>query len=119
MSTQFIQQTPSMFDVPHAVAVAEPSNVRQPIIDSVFERADAAFLERYGLFLVTFGRTVVDFIAGDVTAAYERRYGKISPSQKKSLGGLYQRAIKHGTIEPTNEYRKRDQGNVAAIYRLK
>jgi len=47
MRTEFIQQTPSMFD---AVPVAVVDTSRQTVIKAAFERADAAFLERYGLF---------------------------------------------------------------------
>lgn len=108
----------SLFDTAAATVTAASSFPRKAQIDAAFERADEAFIERYGLVLVIYGKANAAFIAGDVTDYYVKNYGPISDKQKKSLGGLYQRLQRSGVIEKTGGSRMRDQGNLAAEYRL-
>jgi len=95
------------------------SNDRRKLIKQVFEKADEAFIARYTEYLMTWGGLQADFIAGEVTAFYERFNNKLSSREKKQLGGLYIALQKERVIEKTGQYRKRDQGNAAAVYRLK
>lgn len=90
---------------------------RQKQIDAAFENADADFIERYTRFIRSYAAIYDDFIAGDVTTAFEQKHFKLSPRQKKSLGGLFQRLLKSGEIVATGGYRKRDQGNPSSVYR--
>ena len=91
---------------------------RQKQINAVFEKADKATFFKYRCVLVQYGTTHADFIAGDVTESFETSVFKLDARHKKALGGLYQRLIAEGVIEKTGEYRKRDQGNMTAVYRL-
>ena len=114
----FSNQTPSLFD--HlAGRVDNYAPPRSEHIARAFEKADAVFVERYGLFLISFGMRHKDFIAGEVTAEYETKYGPITLKQKKALGKLYQTVQRTKLIEKTGGYRARNQGNASAIYRLK
>lgn len=103
----------SAFD---AVAVGHP---RQEEIERAFEKATALVLERYEAVIRTYGSVMTDFIAGDITDHYEKKWGQLSKHDKKALGGLYQRLMKRGVIVKTGEYRARNQGNASAVYRLK
>lgn len=105
--------------VPPTVHTAAFESPRQAQIDAAFEHADEEFIERYTRFARAYASIYPDFIAGEVTAAFEKKHFKLSPRQKKALGGVYQRMLKSGEIVATGGYRKRDQGNPSAIYRRK
>jgi hypothetical protein len=92
---------------------------RREIIMRIFDAADGHFISTYVRTLVDFGFSHEDFIAGDVTAVYEKRHGELSVHEQKSLGGLYMQLQRKGVIEKTGGYRARNQGNASAIYRLK
>lgn len=105
-------------------SVKEPSNrlsieARREVIMRIFATADGYFISEYVKCLVEFGLTHDDFIAGDVTDVYEKRSGKLSTHEQKSLGGLFLQLQRKGVIEKTGGYRARNQGNASAVYRLK
>ena len=111
--------TPSLFGERPVAAPAPAGHPRKAEIKRAYERVDQLFLDRYQETLEAYGSGVADFIAGDVTEVYEKRYKALSTSQKKALGGLYQRLMQQKRIEKTGEYRARNQGNASAVYRLK
>jgi len=110
---------PSMFTNLPASVVVTSSHPREAEIQRAMERASELVLERYEAVLRSLGSVLVDFIAGDVTERYEAKYGPLAAHDKKALGGLFQRLMRSGVIEKTGEYRARNQGNAAAVYRLK
>lgn len=99
----------------------DPPPVRDTkrIIAQVFERADAKFLATHTDVLIEYGHRHTDWIAGEITAAHEAKYGKLGLRAKKQLGGLYQQLQKDGVIERTGEYRQRSNHNMTAAYRLR
>jgi hypothetical protein len=114
---------PSLFggavpDLTHQEPPKSPPS-RQDIIERTYAKAEADFLERYRKHLLAFGDGLADFTACDVTTSFESLYGKLSKIEGKQLGGLYRRLQFDGTIEKTGQFRERNQGNVAAVYRLK
>lgn len=88
-------------------------------IKAAFAKCDASFLALYEAFLFWHGATHTDFIANEVTTAFEQKHYKLSPSQKKALGGMYQGLLRREKIEKVNGSRERDQGNLSQIYRMK
>lgn len=99
--------------------VGSLGNPRQEKIDRARERVDPLFVERYRRFLLLFSQDHADFIAGEVTAEFEKQFKPLDASEKKALGGLYQQLQREGSIETTGSYRKRNQGNPSAVYRRK
>jgi hypothetical protein len=92
---------------------------RREIIMRVFDTAGGHFISSYVKCLVEYGLTHQDFIAGDVTALFEKRNGLLTIHEAKSLGGLFMQLQRKGVIEKTGTFRSRNQGSPAAVYRLK
>lgn len=101
-----------------ASSISDRQPSRTAIIKQAFSKIDRSFRARYEAVMLEHGRTHADFIAGEVTDVYESRHGKLTMREQKQLGGLYIEAQKRGTIVKTNGSRKRNQGNLSAIYRL-
>jgi hypothetical protein len=94
-------------------------NERQGIIERVFEEAAPEFIQMYRAFLLSYAERVEDFIANQVTSAFGEQFRPLTEKEGKQIGGLYQRLQTEGILENTGEYRKRDQGSPASVYRLK
>jgi hypothetical protein len=100
-----------------AVSVAE-SVPRKAKRERAAEKVDPAFLARYERVLVTVGRVMPTFGAWDVTAAYARRYARLTDAENKAIGWLYTDMQFRNVIEDAGTG-KRLNGNRAPIYRLK
>jgi hypothetical protein len=89
--------------VPQQQSVREPSSIdgRRELIMRVFGEADGHFISSYVKCLVEFGLTHEDFIAGEVTAVFEKRNGELSTHEAKALGGLFMQLQRKGVIEKT------------------
>jgi hypothetical protein len=113
---------PSQSDPPEFAE--EPSSrlsleARREVIMRIFGTADGHFVSSYVRCLVEYGLEHEDFIAGDVTALFEKRNGLLTIHEAKSLGGLFMQLQRKGVIEKTGMFRSRNQGSPAAVYRLK
>jgi hypothetical protein len=129
VSNAHSQLQPNLFGgtrtVPHESSAKEPPSdrlsieARREIIMRIFDTADGHFISEYVKCLVEYALTHEDFIAGKVSEFYERRHGKLSEREQKSLGGVYIQLQRKGVIEKTGTFRSRNQGSPAAVYRLR
>src|SRR3954464_8347220 len=77
---------------------------RREVIMGIFGTADGHFVSSYVKCLVEYGLTHEDFIAGDVTALFEKRNGLLTIHEAKSLGGLFMQLQRKGVIEKTGMF---------------
>lgn len=111
-----MSEQPQLFDI-RRETVDVCANPRQTVIDSALEKADEKFKRDYTELLMSFVNRRVEFIGEDVRRRWVE-LGRPQPREWRCVGGLYQQLQRKGLVEIVT-YRKREQGNMTAVYRGK
>ena len=101
---------------PTTPAVSYP---RAAQIERAYAKANPLIMALYEKAVRIGGSILPDFTACEITEIFTAKCGKPDTVTIKALGGLYIRLQKEGVIEKTGGYRARNQGNAAAVYRLR
>jgi hypothetical protein len=100
-------------------AVTTATNPRQAVIDATTDKADAEWKGRYRAFALDYLAIHADGTAEEIRLAYNERPGLPKTDKQQSSGGIFQRLVKSGQIEPCGMRRSTIYGNMLQVYRLK
>lgn len=89
---------------------------RRKAMKAAFDHADEKFKDEYRKVLMQFVESGQAFIGEDVRRFYASKANLPQPREWRCVGALYQKLVRQGVLEVVG-YRKRNQGNMTAVYR--